>query len=82
MRFAEQLEEGFFGREILVEGALETVMNRRLGEGGWSAVLSDDGRKIAEYRLDAAPAWDGMAIANGKLFISLKNGELVCYGSK
>ena len=49
-RFAKQLEAGYLGREILVEGVLETVMNRKLGEGGWSAVLSDDGRKIAEDR--------------------------------
>jgi len=42
---------------------------------------STDGRKLAEYKLDAAPAWDGMAVADGKVFISLSDGTVVCYGS-
>ena len=39
-----------------------------------------DGGKLAEYGLETLPVWNGMAAANGRLFISLKNGELICLG--
>ena len=41
-----------------------------------------DGRKLTECKLDSIPIFDGMAAADGKLFLSLKNGELACYGGK
>ncbi|MFC1497603.1 PQQ-binding-like beta-propeller repeat protein [Verrucomicrobiota bacterium] len=43
------------------------------------AVSSDDGAKLAEYKLDAPPVWDGMAAAADKLYISLKDGSVVCW---
>ncbi|MCX7015335.1 MAG: hypothetical protein NTW86_22750, partial [Candidatus Sumerlaeota bacterium] len=45
----------------------------------WAASAAT-GKKMAEYKLDAAPVWDGMAAAQGSLFISLKDGSLVCMG--
>ncbi len=42
------------------------------------AVAAGNGSKLAEYKLDAAPVWDGMAAARGKLYISLVNGTLAC----
>jgi len=36
------------------------------------------GEKIAEYHFDHAITWDGMAAAREKLFLSMKNGSLVC----
>jgi len=42
-------------------------------------VCADDGKRLAEYKLDALPVWDGLAVANGKLFISLKDGTVVCW---
>jgi outer membrane protein assembly factor BamB len=53
---------------------------QRLGGILWLA-SAQDGRKIAEYRLDAAPTWDAMAAANGRLFISLKDGSLRCFSA-
>lgn len=44
------------------------------------AVSASDGETLAEYSLDAMPVWDGMAAAQGRLFLSLKNGQVVCYG--
>lgn len=46
------------------------------------AVAADDGSKLAEYKLDALPVWDGMATANGKLFLALKNGKVLCWSRK
>ncbi len=43
---------------------------------------STDGNIQAEYNLDCTPVWDGMAAANGKLYISLIDGSIVCFGSR
>lgn len=51
--------------------------------GGLLVVASRrDGSVLATHDLPAAPTWDGMSAANGKLFISLKNGMLLCYGRR
>ena len=42
----------------------------------------DDGRTLSEYELPASPSWDGMSAANGKLFVSLKNGRVLCMEEK
>ena len=49
-------------------------------EGGMLWVVSaEDGGKIAEYKLASPVVWDGMAAANGRLFISTSNGSILCY---
>jgi hypothetical protein len=42
------------------------------------AVSAADGQKVAEYALDSIPVWDGMAAANGRLYLSLKSGQVLC----
>ncbi len=39
-----------------------------------------DGKIIAENKLDSKPVYNGMAAANGRLFLAAENGEVVCYG--
>jgi hypothetical protein len=53
---------------------------QRLGGVLWLA-SAKDGKKIAEYKLDAAPAWDAMAAVDGRLFISLKDGSIRCFSA-
>jgi len=45
-------------------------------------VSASDGKKLAEYRLETVPVWDGMAAANGRLYLSMKNGRVLCYSAK
>jgi len=45
------------------------------------AVSTVDGERLAEYKLDAPPAWDGMAAANGRLYLSTMDGKVLCLGS-
>jgi hypothetical protein len=54
------------------------------GEGGGIlyVALTEDGRSLRELKLDAAPVWDGMAAAGGKLYIATADGKLVCMGAK
>jgi hypothetical protein len=53
--------------------------NGRLG-GRLLAVSAIDGKQLAEYKLNAAPAWDSIAIANGQLYIGLEDGTVQCLG--
>ena len=40
---------------------------------------NEDGKLLKELKLETASIYDGMAAANGKIFISLKNGKVVCW---
>ena len=45
------------------------------------ATSTADGAKVAEYKLDVLPRWDGMAAAYGKLFIVNQGGGVECWGA-
>ncbi len=55
------------------------VLNGRDGSLLW-AVSTSDGAKVAEYKLDFIPVWDGMAAAYGRLFLATNDGRVVCLG--
>jgi hypothetical protein len=41
-----------------------------------------NGEVLREYALETEPVFDGMAAAYGKLYLSLKDGSVVCSGGK
>ena len=43
------------------------------------AVSGAEGRKLAQYKLDSVPVFDGLAAAGGRLFLSMKDGKVVCF---
>lgn len=43
-------------------------------------VSTSDGKKMAEYNLESPPVWDGMAAANGRLYMSTTDGKVLCMG--
>jgi len=43
------------------------------------AVSAADGKKLAEYPLDAPPVLDGLIAARGRLFIATRDGKLTCW---
>jgi len=45
-----------------------------------AAVSVADGKKLAAYRLDSAPVFDGLAAAYGQLYLSTMNGKILCLG--
>jgi hypothetical protein len=49
----------------------------RQGASLW-AVSKSSGKKLAERPLDAPPVWDGMAAANGRLYLSTSDGRVTC----
>lgn len=42
-------------------------------------VSAATGDKIAEFQLDCPPACDGLAVADGRIYLSLTNGQLLCF---
>ena len=46
------------------------------------AVSARTGEELAEYRIDSVPVSDGMSVAEGKVFISLIDGSVVCFEEK
>jgi len=53
---------------------------RTKDEGILYAVSAEDGKKLAEYKLESPPVFDGMIAANGRLYISTRDGRLLCMG--
>ena len=48
---------------------------------GLAAVSPQDGKLIARSEL-AAPVWDGLAAAGERLFVSTRDGQVLCLGGK
>ena len=44
------------------------------------AVSAADGRKLAELKLGGGPVQDGIAVADGRVYISTVDGGLLCFG--
>ncbi len=41
---------------------------------------ADSGEQVSELKIASEPVFDGMAAAGGRLFLTLKNGALLCLG--
>ncbi len=74
------------GAQLYVGGARPGLPNddpHALYEGRTGGVLyvasTQDGSEVAEYPLDAPVVWDGLAAANGKLFVSTEDGHVHCF---
>ena len=52
-----------------------------MGASLW-AVRADDGKRLSDLNLASPPAWDGMAAADGRLYLSCTDGSLVCFGEQ
>ena len=50
------------------------------GGGLLRAVSAADGKKLAEYKLNAPPVWNGMAAAGGRLYLATTDGKVLCLG--
>ena len=52
-------------------------------QGGILQVVSaDSGEILATYQLESLPSWDGMAAANGRIFLSTTDGKVLCYSGE
>jgi len=46
------------------------------------AYSAKTGESLTEYKLDAPPVFDGMAATSGKLYLSTRDGTLLCFADK
>ncbi len=46
------------------------------------AVSATGGKKLTELELESLPVWDGMIVADGKLYLTTLNGEIICLSEK
>ena len=67
---------GPMGNELNSEAALDGEASGRL-----LAVSRRDGAILAEMILPSTPVWDGLAAARGKLYLSTRNGQVLCLWS-
>jgi hypothetical protein len=77
----------FIGGEADESGAAEEAVHREAAiETEQSGLLrlasTRSGETLRQVHLASVPVWDGMAAASGCLYISLKDGSLVCLGSE
>jgi len=52
------------------------------GKGLLWTMSSQNGTKLSSLTLEAPPVWDGMAVANGRLYVSRADGVLECLSGK
>ena len=67
-----------------VQAALAQQTDAWFGKKGsmlW-AVSAEDGKRLAEYKLDALPVFDSMAAASGRLYFATTDGKVRCYAPK
>jgi hypothetical protein len=43
------------------------------------AVAVQDGEKLSEIKLTGSPVFDGMIAANGRLYLAMRDGRLLCF---
>ncbi len=67
---------GPYGSPLTSRAALD-------GKAGASllAISPTDGRVLAEMTLPSTPVWDGMAVAQGNLYLALADGQVLCLWS-
>jgi outer membrane protein assembly factor BamB len=63
---------GKYGEPGVLEGKNGVVLK---------AIRAADGEELGEYPLAAVPVFDGMAAAGGRLYVSLRDGTVVCMGA-
>ncbi len=74
------------GSRLYVAGPLDAIdpedplATFRGRNGGYLQVLSSSGEKLATYKLDAPPEFDGLIAAENRLFMSTVDGTIQCFG--
>lgn len=70
--------------EGTAEGKEDHILRQEaalLGKAGavlW-AVSAHSGQKLSEYNIDSPPVFDGMAAANGRLYLAAMDGHVLCW---
>jgi hypothetical protein len=67
-----------FDKQVAAEAARQVATLQGKGAAMLLSISATDGKKLGELKLDAAPVFDGLAAADGKLFITTMDGHVIC----
>ncbi|MDP6635777.1 MAG: PQQ-binding-like beta-propeller repeat protein [Phycisphaerae bacterium] len=70
------------GDKLFVAGWPDVIDPKDNSKGVLAVFATDDGRKLAEYKLPAPSVWDGLAASGGKLCAALTNGDIISFKQK
>ena len=63
--------------DVIPEDDPYRAFDGRMGATLWTVSVAN-GKKLAEYQLDGPPVFDGMAAANGRVYLSTTDGTVRC----
>jgi hypothetical protein len=78
----EDMAHGLTGVEHRQRARDQALVWQGVKGGLLCAVSIDKGRILSQVKLDSLPVWDGLIAANGRLYASTTNGEVLCFGAK
>ena len=68
------------GNKTLISNEADALAALEADKGALLCGVSpENGKKLAEYNLESQPVFDGMAAANGRLYLATKNGRILCF---
>jgi len=67
-----------FDKLVADKAAKQVAAIKGKGAAMLLSVSTENGKKISELKLDAAPVFDGLAAAEGKLFVVTLDGNVIC----
>ncbi|HUT32912.1 MAG TPA: PQQ-binding-like beta-propeller repeat protein [Planctomycetota bacterium] len=76
-----QVEALALAGDVLFAAGPTDRLRRQPGGKLW-ALSAKDGKLLREHALDARPAADGLAAAEGRLYLTTHDGRLLCFGRK
>jgi outer membrane protein assembly factor BamB len=57
----------------------DEALDGKRGASLW-AVSTEDGRTGSELKLESPPVWDGLAVAQGRVYAATVDGKVLCFG--
>jgi hypothetical protein len=64
---------------LLLAGKIHDPKTDRVSCFFWT-ISVQDGKRTAEYSLDAPPAYNGLAVAGKRVYLSDQTGKILCFG--
>ena len=74
----EEIFSNPFDKELIAKATRQASAIKGKGAAMLLSVSTENGEKLSEMKLDASPVFDGLAAAEGKLFIVLMDGTVMC----
>ena len=76
-------EQSLFNNLGSADPSAQLAQQERLDQGlqgsKLRAISAESGKTLAELQIDAVPVFDGMAAANGRLFLASMDGKVICF---